>query len=286
MNDAPSVRSPLARILHATDLTPDGDLAFVHSLKLALAVRGELCVAHTDTDPDRNRTGSEWWAFPGVRQTLARWSLLAADAPAEAVAATLGLHVRKLDIPDRDPLHGVLDLVDKRPFDVVVLASQARDGLDRWLHPSIAEPLAREARLPTLFVPVGARGFVDADTGAQTLRHVLVPVDHAPRAGRALALAMDMADALGAGDAVFHLLHVGARWPATPVAGGRESRVRRLERAGDVVDEIVAAADSLDADLIVMATHGHDGLLDALRGSTTEQVLRRAKRALLAVPGG
>lgn len=282
MNDSPSARSPLARILHATDLTPEGDLAFMHSLALALAVRGELCLAHTDAD--RKRAGSEWWAFPGVRQTLARWSLLEADTPAEAVAERLGLHVRKLDIPDHDPLHGVLDLVDKRPFDLVVLASQARDGLDRWLHPSIAEPLAREARLPTLFLPVGARGFIDPGSGAQQLRHVLVPVDHTPRAGRALALAMDMADALGATQAVFHLLHVGARWPATPVPGGRESRVRRLERTGDVVSEIVAEAALLQADLIVMATHGHDGLLDALRGSTTEQVLRRAKRALLAVP--
>lgn len=284
MNDGSSVRTPLTRILHATDLTPDGDLAFAHSLKLALAVRGELCLAHTD--PDRKRVGSEWWAFPGVRQTLARWSLLPANAAAEAVAEVLGLHVRKLDIPDHDPLHGVLDLVDKRPFDLVVLSSQARDGLDRWLHPSIAEPLAREARLPTLFLPVGARGFVDAGDGAQGLRRILVPVDHTPRAGRALALAMDMADAIGAGEAVFHLLHVGTRWPATPVSGDRESRVRRIERTGDVVGEIVAAADALDVDLIVMATHGHDGLLDALRGSTTEQVLRRAKRALLAVPAG
>lgn len=282
MNGKADVRPALARVLHATDLTADGDLAFVHSLKLALAVRGELVVFHAD--PDRRRAGGAWDAFPGVRETLTRWSLLPSGAEAGAVGEALGLHVRKVDIPDKDPMSAVLDLVDHRPVDLVVLASHARNGLDRWLHPSFAEPLARGARLPTLFLPHGARGFIAPETGAQRLRHVLVPVDQAPRAGHALALAMDMADAIGASDAVFHLLHVGTHWPAIPIPGGRESRVRQLERKGAVVDEIVSAADQLDADLIVMAAHGHDGLLDALRGSTTEQVLRRAKRALLAVP--
>jgi nucleotide-binding universal stress UspA family protein len=51
-----------------------------------------------------------------------------------------------------------------------------------------------------------------------------------------------------------------------------------------VVDTIVATADQLDVDLIVMATEGRHGFLDALRGSTTEAVLRRAGRPLLAVP--
>ena len=47
---------------------------------------------------------------------------------------------------------------------------------------------------------------------------------------------------------------------------------------------IIDTADELDAELIVMATRGHDSLLDALRGSTTEQVLRNSGRAVLAVP--
>lgn len=284
MNTNPSARPALARILHATDLSPDGNAAFVHSLRLALATRGELCLVHTD--PDRRQAGAEWAAFPGVRTTLARWGLLPEKAEAEEVGAALGVHVRKLDIPDHDPLHGVLDLVDRRPFDLVVLASHARDGVDRWLHPSIAEPLARETRLPTLFLPRGVAGFVDAGTGEPRLRNILVPVDHTPRAARAIALAMDLAAAMGADDAVFHLVHVGTRWPPTTLPGGREFGVRRLERTGGVVEEIVTAADQVQADLIVMATRGHDGLLDALRGSTTEQVLRRARRAVLAVPAG
>ncbi len=43
------------------------------------------------------------------------------------------------------------------------------------------------------------------------------------------------------------------------------------------------AADEREVDLIVMATAGRDGFLDALRGSVTEQVLRRAPCPVLAV---
>jgi nucleotide-binding universal stress UspA family protein len=38
------------------------------------------------------------------------------------------------------------------------------------------------------------------------------------------------------------------------------------------------------ADLIAMATEGHKGFLDVLRGSTTERVLRDARCPVLAVP--
>jgi len=44
-----------------------------------------------------------------------------------------------------------------------------------------------------------------------------------------------------------------------------------------------AAAD-WPPDMIGMATAGHHGFLDALRGSTTERVLRRSPCPLLAVP--
>ena len=53
---------------------------------------------------------------------------------------------------------------------------------------------------------------------------------------------------------------------------------------GDVTNEILKAAGETRAGLIVMSTEGRHGFLDALRGSTSEQVLRRAACPLLAVP--
>ena len=57
-----------------------------------------------------------------------------------------------------------------------------------------------------------------------------------------------------------------------------------MHRDGDPVDEIAAAAELVRADLVVMPTEGRQGVFDALRGSTTERVLRRVRCPVLAVP--
>jgi nucleotide-binding universal stress UspA family protein len=55
-------------------------------------------------------------------------------------------------------------------------------------------------------------------------------------------------------------------------------------RQGDVVETILRTAAEIDADLIAMPTAGHHGIFDALRGSTTERVLRHAPCPVLAMP--
>jgi nucleotide-binding universal stress UspA family protein len=50
--------------------------------------------------------------------------------------------------------------------------------------------------------------------------------------------------------------------------------------------EILRAAEEVQASLIVMTTEGRHGILDALRGSVTRQVLRAAPCPVLAVPLG
>ena len=59
-----------------------------------------------------------------------------------------------------------------------------------------------------------------------------------------------------------------------------------MVRSGDVIQTILDNAESIDADLIVMATDGRDGFLDALRGSHSERVVRHASAPLLTVPEG
>jgi nucleotide-binding universal stress UspA family protein len=55
-------------------------------------------------------------------------------------------------------------------------------------------------------------------------------------------------------------------------------------REGDPAVEIAAVAELVEADLIAMSTAGRSGVFEALQGSTTERVLRRARCPLLAVP--
>jgi nucleotide-binding universal stress UspA family protein len=53
---------------------------------------------------------------------------------------------------------------------------------------------------------------------------------------------------------------------------------------GDVLDRIVQEEREWSPDLIALTTQGHVGFLDALRGSTTERVVRGARCPVLAIP--
>ena len=54
-------------------------------------------------------------------------------------------------------------------------------------------------------------------------------------------------------------------------------------RVGKPFHEIVTAAKQMEADLIVIATHGHTGFKHAILGSTAERVVRHAPCPVLVV---
>ena len=62
-------------------------------------------------------------------------------------------------------------------------------------------------------------------------------------------------------------------------------KVSLHEPTGAVAEEILNQADTLDADLIVMGTHGHGAMYNLLVGSTTKGVLKHSTRPVLLVPG-
>jgi nucleotide-binding universal stress UspA family protein len=55
-------------------------------------------------------------------------------------------------------------------------------------------------------------------------------------------------------------------------------------REGDPVTEILAQASEMNADLIVLSTHGRSGFDRMVLGSVTEKVLRKASSPVLVVP--
>jgi nucleotide-binding universal stress UspA family protein len=276
---------PLIRIVHPSDFSKSSGMAFAHALKIALQSKAELELVHVQRHEIGSGTDVHWTDFPGVRATLARWNIVPADAKPEDVAR-LGLRVKKVLNPEADPLEAMVAYCEEHPPDLLVLATHQREGLSRWLHRAVAEPLARRSRAMTLFVPENAKSFVSPESGVVSLRRVLVPVDHAPSAQAALEEVYFLASGFDRRGVVFKLLHVGTDRGMPTLYLPHRSGWRWEESLvpGDPVERILKETADWSPDLIVMATQGHRGFLDALRGSTTERVLRGVHCPVLAVP--
>ena len=106
---------------------------------------------------------AEWTAFPHIRAALAGWGLASEHDTPRAIAQKLGVKVAKVELEPQPAVGGILKFLDEHPADLIVLATQGRDGVARWLHGSVAEKLARHAK---------AADFVRAGEGARLRRSV------------------------------------------------------------------------------------------------------------------
>lgn len=142
------------------------------------------------------------------------------------------------------------------------------------------------------------------------MRTILAAVDFSPVSPDVIACAAAQAKAFGA---ALYLLHVAAPDPdfvgyepgpdsvRQNVAAELRDAHRRLQdhsaelRAGGLdctallvqgstPETIVREAERLDADVIVLGSHGHGALHRALLGSVSEHVLHHARRPLLILP--
>lgn len=201
-----------------------------------------------------------------------------------AAVGELGIRVAKLGLTPRATVNSILHFLASHSADLIVQATEGREGVARWLQGSVAEQLARHAKVPTLFVPRHARGFVEPEHGDIHIRHVLVPVDHHPKPTVAVEAIAGLVYRLAGNEAEGHFLHVGRHAPQIQRNAGPDGPLPVTMRDGDVVEAIIETAGEWPADLIGMPTAGHHGFLDCLRGSTSERVLRQAPCPVLTVP--
>lgn len=272
--------SAYTSIFHPFDNSNESSSAFAHALQIAIAASSELRIMHISD----KETEEEWHKFPGVRTTLSKWGLVGKDATRDQVTR-LGIKVTKVLGSPSDPLQSLTMYVrDHRP-DLMVLATHGYEGINRWIHKQVAEPLARKSQIPTLFVPMHSAGFVSSETGQSNLRHVLIPICQDPCPHVAIEAAVDLANTLKSDETTFTLLHVGNSAPANlPLPQKTGWTWLNLNKTGDVAQTILNSQKEIGAQLIVMATKGHDGIMDMLRGSTTERVMREATCPTLMTP--
>jgi len=274
--------SKLESVFHPSDFSEASEIAFAHALKVALVARAKLTMLHVAAGP-----GVEWQDFPGVRDTLERWSLIPKDSPKSAVPR-LGIEVSKRISSGKDPVKACLTFLKTSSTDLIVLAVHQHEGRMRWLAKSVGKPIARKAGEMTLFIPHGVKGFVSQHDGAVSLRNIVIPVTTKPRPQPSVEATARLIRNLQLPAGTVTLLHVGpkAEMPSLRLPTDTDWTWTKEAKRGEPADEIAQSAKELHADLIVMTTDGPDGLLDALRGSTSERVLAKTYCPVLHLPVG
>ncbi|HZT07996.1 MAG TPA: universal stress protein [Chloroflexota bacterium] len=126
---------------------------------------------------------------------------------------------------------------------------------------------------------------------------VLVPLDGSDLAARAIPWARELATAIGADVELLEVVPVDSNSQEGLLAAGEETEALRRGRAlmldggrvecrvihGSPADSIVARAAASGAELIVMASHGRGGVIRAVLGSVTADVLRQSPAPVLVV---
>lgn len=272
-------KSTINSIFHPTDFSKGPDIAFAHALKLAWATHSRLTLFHVNRDLD----DLNWYEFPSVKATLEQWRRLSKESKISHTNHS-DIDVEKILSKGKDPSTAILTYLERHPADLIVLATHQLGGYPFF--PSVAEPVARKSRLMTLFIPQSTEGFVSVDDGALKLEKILIPIDNDPPPRVAVQAAAALVDAVNCENISFVAVHIGddpTMPPIYPPPHSKGTWTQRV-RPGDVVEGILQIAQEEQPHLIVMPTQGHDGFLDALRGSTTERVIREARCPILAVP--
>jgi nucleotide-binding universal stress UspA family protein len=142
------------------------------------------------------------------------------------------------------------------------------------------------------------------------MKTILAPVDFSPVTGRVCETAVSLAKAMSGRVVLLHSVpppliatDFGPMMEnlAEIAAAGEKAAARQLRRLqkklqrrlvvvetapfyGNAVPHILAQANELGANFIVMGSHGHTALYDLLAGSTAHGVLRKAPCPVVIVP--
>ncbi len=270
---------PVEFVLHPTDLSEASTRAFHHALAIAVRLGSRFTLLHAVA----HRDPASREAFPTIRGTLAAWE---AAGSLDDLQDRRTPRTEKVEVKERDAVAAVRKYVDRQPVDMLVTATAGRTGLARLLRPSTAQRMARETKLPTLFVPAEGRTFVDGSTGAVTLGRILLPMDPSTDARPAMTRAVRSAALLEDPDLEIVLLHVsGGEAPRAADAPQLPyCRWTVMERPGEVVPEILSAAEELEVDAIYLSTTWSKGGFGKSGGDVTESVIAGASCPVMAVP--
>ncbi|HTQ04946.1 MAG TPA: universal stress protein [Polyangiaceae bacterium] len=287
-------------VLAAVDFGDSSLEALRQGRALAHAAGGRLAVCHVlPAVPDAS------FLFP--ERPAENTAELTADEEAARRALVdhartkLGLELTEVFV-ERGPAYAeIVRRAETWGAGTIVVGSHGRRGIARAVLGSVAERVVRHAHCSVLVArPVRKPGVVLAatDLSDASLPAVVEGAAAAKRLGARLVVVSSVEWAEPISISTGNLIGVASPAPTVElkrevadalkstleqalVRLGVEGEVRPLE--GSPAAQIVDAADELDAELVVVGTHGRTGLRRLALGSVAERVVRSVHTSVLAV---
>ncbi|TAK20782.1 MAG: universal stress protein [Chloroflexota bacterium] len=200
-----------------------------------------------------------------------------------------------------DPAERIVEQAGLWRAEIIVMATHGRGGVGRLIHGSVADSVVRRSSVPILLVPARAEHHARLDGDS-----VVVAVDGSPFAEHALAHAAEMAREMVASLVITRAVF----WDPAPLHGLAPSLTTIDEMRDDAqqyVDNLAAEvqragvdargvvvvgptthvildeAESANAAVIVLATHGRGGLGRFAMGSIATEIVTHARRPVLLI---
>jgi len=287
------------RVLFATDGSKDARAAAAYLKELPLPPATTVRIVVAVTLPGFSLEEPAIREFK--RSVLEEARDLADEARAVLVRRELSVET---DVVVGDPRAEIVRLADEWRADLIVLGARGLGRIKRLLLGSVSLAVARHASCPVLVVKgrprkltsvlVAMDGSEDSFRAARFLQSLVLPrrtkvrllsvveplryPTTAPGAVRGQLLRMIKeveAERRGELDKVLER--------AAAQLDDKLTRVTRSTPTGAPADEIMAAANDYDTDLVVVGARGRGGMARLLLGSVSEKVLRDARCPVLIV---
>jgi nucleotide-binding universal stress UspA family protein len=298
-------RLNIKTVLAPVDLSAASMLALNYAIPLAERFQADLHLVYVHENNHEFSTGSMLQLLYDIAKMRTRVESVAESGRPSLIReenchVLIGRAYRK-----------VSDFARELAAELIVLATRGQTGLARVVLGSTAERVVQFAPCPVL---VARQRKQTEETERKELefapRNILVPTDFSQCAMAGLKYAALFAGAFDAKLLLFHALfppnpvlvdRMSAHLPVEADAARRMNAQLEMEaltqlhflrgvpcateiRTGYAIQEICAAIEHANVDLVITSTHGETGLKHALIGSVAEHIVRYADCPVLVVP--
>ncbi len=277
----------MKKILVPTDFSKPAQAAVDTAIILAERTKAEVILLHVvdQPSPDSFNVEGEVSQLYNWEDKLFTMKLIEKSkkklAQVAQLATNAGVQVRQ-ELRLGNPFHGIRTVITDHQVDLVVMGTEGHSKLDKMLIGSNTEKVIRHASCPVLSI--------HRKPSVSSFRNIVYAtsmIENEDKFSKVVAQLQELFDAT---------LHVV--WVNTPAIFQPDTVAKRtmkdfakrlqlknytLNVFNDYSEEegILQFADSINADLIAMATHGRKGLAHVLSGSIAEDVSSRARRPVL-----